>query len=143
VSENVPGQERTTVVLLRGRSRRVLAKNLRGVHGILVTAKGLVLSESYAGRVLRLDPVTHAIAVLARGLGNPSFTAPAPAGGYYVSEFAANRISYLHANGRVTKVADVLQPGPIALDSRRRLVGASLSGAVFRIEGGRARTIYP
>jgi hypothetical protein len=59
------------------------------VHGILSTRSGLILSEAYAGRVLRFDPATRAVEVLATGLGNPSFTLPAAGGGYFVSAFSA------------------------------------------------------
>jgi hypothetical protein len=140
-SENSVGSERTTLVRIRGGSRQVVAR-LHGVHGILVTPGGLILSESYAGRVLHLDPATRAIDVLATGLGNPSFTLPAAAGGYFVSEFTGNRISHLWPDGHVTKVADILEPGPIAFDAKHRIVGITLGGTVFRIAGGRARAIY-
>jgi len=141
-SENVPGTEQTTLVRIRGAAREVLAE-LRGVHGILSTRSGLILSEAYAGRVLRFDPATHAIEVLATGLGNPSFTLPAAGGGYFVSEFFGNRISHLWPDGHVTKVADVVQPGPIVFDAQHRVVGVTLVPAtLFRIAAGRARTIY-
>ena len=103
----------------------------------------LVLAESYAGRVLRLDLETHQIDVLAHGLGNPSFTRPVPGGGFYISEFSGNRVSHLHPDGTVTTVAKVTQPGAIALDARRRILGVTLAGTIFRIENRRAQTIYP
>jgi hypothetical protein len=141
-SENVPGTEQTTLVRIRGATREVLAE-LRGVHGILWTRAGLILSEAYAGRVLRFDPATRAVEVLATGRGNPSFTLPAAGGGYFVSEFFGNRISHLWPDGRVTKIADVVQPGPIAFDTQHRLVGVTLVPAtLFRLVRGRARTIY-
>jgi sugar lactone lactonase YvrE len=130
-------------VRLRGGTREVLAKDLRGVHGILVTGNALILSESYAGRVIRFDLGTGKTAVLATGLGNPSFTLRAKNGGYFVSEFTGNRISHLWPDGHVTKVVDVFKPGPIDFDAQRRLIGITLDGTVFRIERGRARTIYP
>jgi hypothetical protein len=131
-----------TVVRLRPGPRMVLARGLDGVHGITVRPGALVLSESYAGRVLRLDLATGKIEVLAEGLGNPSFTLPAPGGGYYVSEFMGGRVSHLHADGTVTKVAAVQQPGPLAFDPRHRIIGITFGGSVFRVESGRARTIY-
>ena len=113
------------------------------MHGILSTRSGLIFSEAYAGRVLRFDPATRAVEVLATGLGNPSFTLPAAGGGYFVSEFFGNRISHLWPDGHVTKVADVVQPGPIVFDGQHRLVGVTLVPAtLFRITAGRARTIY-
>jgi streptogramin lyase len=141
-SENIPGTEQTTLVRIRRGTREVLA-DFRGVHGILWTRTGLILSEAYAGRVLRFDPTTRAVEVLATGLGNPSFTLPAAGGGYFVSEFYGNRISHLWPDGHVTRVADVVQPGPIAFDARHRLVGVTLVPAtLFRLVSGRARTIY-
>lgn len=141
-SENRPGSEQTTVVRLRRGRREVLVRNLRGVHGILSMPGGLVLGEAYAGRVLRLDPASRAVSVLASGLGNPGFALPAGAGGWFVSEFTGNRISHVWPDGRVTKVADVFQPGPIAFDAKHRIVGVTLTGTVFRITAGRAQTIY-
>jgi DNA-binding beta-propeller fold protein YncE len=131
-----------TVVRLRPGPRTVLARGLDGVHGITVQPGALVLAESYAGRVLRLDLATRDVEVLAEGLGNPSFTLPAAGGGFYVSEFAGGRISHLHPDGTVTKFATVTQPGPIAFDPRHRIVGITFGGTIFRVEGGRARTIY-
>ena len=132
-----------TVVRLRPAPRTVLATGLNGVHGITVLSDALVLAESYTGRVLRLDLATREISVLAKGLGNPSFTLPVRTGGFYVSEFAADRLSRLRPDGSVTKVADVRQPGPIAFDAKRRVVGVTLAGTIYRVEGGRARAIYP
>jgi hypothetical protein len=40
-------------------------------------------------------------------------------------------------------LARVSSPGSIALDARGRIVGVTLGGTIFRIEGSRARTIYP
>jgi streptogramin lyase len=141
-SENVLGTEQTTLVRIRGATREVLAE-LRGVHGILSTPTGLILSEAYAGRVLRFDPATRAVEVLATGLGNPSFTLPAAGGGYFVSEFFGNRISRLWPDGHVTKVADVVQAGPIVFDAQHRVVGVTLAPAtLFRLVRGRARAIY-
>jgi DNA-binding beta-propeller fold protein YncE len=131
-----------TVVRLRPGPRAVLAGGLDGVHGITFVPGALILSEAYAGRVLRLDLTTREVAVIAEGLGNPSFTLPARDGSYFVSEFTGNRVSRLHADGHVTPVADVFQPGPIGHDAHRRIVGVTLGGTVFRIERGRARTIY-
>jgi streptogramin lyase len=141
-SENVPGNEQTTLVRIQGGTREVLGE-FRGVHGILSTRSGLILSEAYAGRVLRFDPATRAVEVLAKGLANPSFTLPAAGGGYFVSEFYGNRISHLWPDGHLTRVADVVQPGPIVFDAQHRLVGVTLVPAtLFRLVRGRVRTIY-
>jgi hypothetical protein len=142
-SENELGSEETTLVRIRRGVREVLGK-FHGLHGILVTADGLILSESYEGRVLHFDPATKKVDVLATGLKNPSFTLPAASGGWFVSEFFGGRISHLWPDGHVTTVARVLKPGPIVFDSHRRIVGITQSGTtLFRIERGRARQLYP
>jgi streptogramin lyase len=141
-SENVLGTEETTLVRIRRGTREVLA-GLHGVNGILYTPNGLILGEAYAGRVLRFDPATRKIDVLAAGLGNPGFALPATGGGYFVSEFYGNRISHVWPDGRVTKVAEVIQPGPIVFDARHRITGVTLvPPTMFRIVRGKARTIY-
>jgi hypothetical protein len=141
-SENVPGTEETTLVRIRRGTRQVLGE-FRGVHGILWTPTGLILGEAYAGRVLRFHPATRTVEVLAAGLGNPSFMLPAAGGGYLVSEFFGNRISHVWPDGHVTRVADVVQPGPIVFDAQHRLVGVTLVPATLcRVVRGRARTIY-
>lgn len=43
----------------------------------------------------------------------------------------------------MTTVATVVKPGPIAFDAHHRIVGVAMGGTIFRIERGRARTIYP
>ncbi|HSS72194.1 MAG TPA: hypothetical protein VLK53_01385 [Gaiellaceae bacterium] len=142
-SENVMGSEQTTLVRIRGGTREVLGE-FHGIHGILVTAGGLILSESYGGRVLHFDPGTKTTEVLASGLKNPSSTLSAAGGGYYVSEFFGGRIAHLWPDGHLTTVARVLKPGPIEFDSLHRLVGVTQNGtALFRIVRGRARPLYP
>ena len=74
-------------MLLRNGTREVLG-GFRGVHGILVTARDLVLGESYAGRVLLFHPETRKTDVLASGLVYPGFELPAASGGWFVSESA-------------------------------------------------------
>jgi hypothetical protein len=69
-------------------------------------------------------------------------TLAAPDSSLFVSEFTDSRVSRLRSDGTVTTVAPVFQPGPIAFDARRRIVGVTLGGTVFRIEHGTARTIY-
>ena len=142
-SENVPGSEQTTLVRIRGGVRQVLGE-FHGVHGILVTqGDGLILGEAYEGRVLRIEPETKQVTVLAEKLGNPGFAIPAATGGYFVSEFFGNRVSHVWPDGRVTKVADVFKPGPIAFDSLHRIVGVAQDpGRVFRISGGKAAAVY-
>ena len=142
-SENVPGQEATTIVHLKNSRREVLADGLDGVHGILVTAAGLILGESYAGRLLRLNPKTRTVTALAKGMTYPGFALPAAGGGWLVSELGRNRISHVSPGGRVTKLADVFQPGAIAYDARHQLIGISQDGTLFRLAGGKTRTIYP
>ena len=69
-------------------------------------------------------------------------TRPAAAGSS--REFFGNRISHVWPDGHVTKVADVYPARPARFDSKHRLVGASMSGEIFRIvRAGTAVTIYP
>ena len=141
-SENVFGSEQTTLVRIRGGTREVLGE-FHGVHGILVTADGLILGESFRGRVLRFDPETRTTEVLASGLKNPSFTLPAANGGWFVSEFFGARIAHLWPDGHITTVAPVFKPGPLEFDSLHHLVGVTQNGTtLFRVVRGRAQTIY-
>ena len=142
-SENVPGTEETTLVRLRDGTRQVLLTATRGIHEFLVAPDGFLLPESYAGRVLHLDATSGKVEVLATGLGNPSSALPASAGGWFISEFTGNRVSHLWPDGHLTTLASVVQPGRLAFDAHHRIVGVTLTGTVFRIERGRARTIYP
>jgi streptogramin lyase len=142
-SENVTGSEQTTIARMRGRTREVVVPTLHGVHEMLWTRAGLILCEAYGGRLLRLDPQTKQVTVLATGMKNPSSAVEAAAGGWFVSEFFGNRISHVWPDGHVTKVADVFKPGPLAFDSLHRIVGASMDDGVFRVVRGRAITIYP
>jgi sugar lactone lactonase YvrE len=142
-SENSIGSEQTTLVRIRAGKREVLGE-FHGVHGILPVADGLILSESYGGRVLHVDPERKEVRVLATGLKNPSVTVPASNGGWFVSEFFGARVDHLWPDGHITKVAPVFKPGAIAYDSRHRLIGITQSGrTLFRVVRGRAVTIYP
>jgi hypothetical protein len=142
-SENSIGSEQTTLVRIRAGKREVLGE-FHGVHGILAVADGLILSESYGGRVLHFEPETKEVQVLATGLKNPSFTLPASNGGWFVSEFFGARVDQLWPDGHITKVAPVFKPGAMAYDSRHRLIGITQGGTtLFRVVRGRAVTIYP
>jgi sugar lactone lactonase YvrE len=142
-SENIPFTEKTTLVRLHNGTKDVLLEGTRGIHEFLVGPDGLLLPESYAGRVLRLDLVTGKVDVLATALANPSSALPAAAGGWFISEFMGRRVSHLWPDGRVTAGATVVTPGAIAFDAHHRIVGVTMGGTIFRIERGRARTIYP
>ena len=126
------------------RSRHVLAEGLDGVHGILRTAEGLVICESFAG-IIRLLTPDGSLRTLATGLGNPSYAAPAREGGVYVTEFSANRVSLIEQSGAVRAVASVNQPGPIAPDGAGRLLVGSLDGTISRVEPltGRVGRVWP
>jgi len=138
----VEGQSRIVHIAADG-SRAVLADGLNGVHGILSTVDGLVACESFAGN-LRI--VTgKGTRILAGGLGNPSYAAPAPDGGVYVTEFSANRVSLVERSGAVRALASVSQPGPIAPDGAGRLLVGSLDGTISRIDPttGRVSRVWP
>ena len=138
----VEGQTRI-VRLGRDGSRQVLAEGLDGVHGILRTAEGLVICESFAGRIRLLTP-EGALRTLASGLGNPSAAAETPEG-IYVTEFSAGRVTLIPRSGPVRSIATVSSPGPIALDGAGRLLVGGLGGEVSRIDPatGRVTRIWP
>ena len=123
--------------------RSVLADGLDGVHGLLVTPEGLVVCESFAGRVLLIRG--GRVEVLASGLGNPSYAARASDGSLYVTEFLAGRVTRLDPSGGTTPVADVSQPGPISFDRDGRLLVGTLGGTIVRVDAtnGRAVRVYP
>jgi virginiamycin B lyase len=124
-------------------SRSTFASGLDGVHGILLTDRGLVACESFAGRVLRISG--GSVATLASGLANPSYAVPGPEGSLYVTEFAGNRVSRIDASGRIERVAEVPQPAPLTLEPDGRLLVGSLTGALYRVDAvaHTATAIYP
>lgn len=138
----VEGQSRIVHIAPDG-SRAVLADGLNGVHGILSTAGGVVVCESYAGNVRLVTE--QGTRTLANGLGNPSYAAPAPDGGVYVTEFSANRVSLIERSGAVRALASVSQPGPIAPDGAGRLLVGSLDGTISRLDpiSGRVSRVWP
>lgn len=68
-------------------SIRVLASGLAWPNGIAVTPDGIVVSESWRHRLVRLDG-THLVPVLADLPGYPARLAPASDGGWWLSLFA-------------------------------------------------------
>ena len=124
-------------------SRQVLADGLDGVHGILRTAEGLVICESFAGKIRLLTP-DGGLRTLATGLGNPSAAAETSEG-IYVTEFSAGRVSLIPRSGPVRLIATVSSPGPIVLDRAGRLLVGGLGGEVSRIDPatGRVTRIWP
>ena len=116
--------------------RSVLAQGLNGVHGILGTADGVIVCESFAGNVRLLSE--SGMRTLASGLGNPSSAAEAP-GGFYVTEFSAGRLSLLTRSGDVTPIASVASPGPVALDASGRPLVGTIDGRIVRVDPGTGR----
>lgn len=106
----------------------VLLTGLEGVHGLLSTASGLVICESSTGRVLR-RAASGRVEVLANGLSLPSFAA-ARSGSLYVSEFGSGEISRIPG----TAVAKVPAPAGISVASDGKLLVASLTGRVARVD---------
>ena len=123
----------TIVRLAPGGARSVLASGRDGVHGLLLDGGRLLAAESFAGNVLSIDLASGVASVLATGLGNPSFLAPAP-GGMYVSEFGAGRISLLEDGGDMRAVASLPQVGPLALGPDGTLVAATIAGDLVRVD---------
>ena len=137
-------EEQTRIVRLGADgSREVLADGLNGVHGILRTAEGLVICESYAGNVRLLAP-DGSLRMLATGLGNPSAAVETPAG-LYVTEFSAGRVSLIARSEAVQSIATVSSPGPIAVDRAGKLLVGQMGGRVSRIDPatGRVTQIWP
>ena len=137
-------EEQTRIVRLGADgSREVLADGLNGVHGILRTAEGLVICESFAGNVRLLAP-DGSLRMLATGLGNPSAAVEAPAG-LYVTEFSADRVSLITRSEAVRSIATVSSPGPIAVDRAGKLLVGQIGGRVSRIDPatGRVTQIWP
>ena len=130
------------LVRFAGGRTDVLATGLDGVHGLLETGDGLVVCESSTGRLLRLS--AGRLQVLAQGLQLPSFAAPGPGGTLYVSEFGADRISRVDSSGTATPVAQVPDPAGISATSDGRLLVASLTGRVARVDpaSGRVAWLY-
>ncbi len=114
----------------------MLAEGLNGVHGILASAAGLVVCESFAGNVRLVSE--SGMRTLASGLGNPSSVAEAP-GGFYVTEFSAGRLALVTRAGEVTSVASVASPGPVALDASGRPLVGTLDGRIVRADPGTGR----
>ena len=120
----------------------MLARGLAGAHGVLATRFGVVVCEAYAGRVRVF--ASGRLRTLAGGLGNPSYAVAAPEG-VYVTEFGADQVSEISRSGRVRRVGDVLQPGPIARAPDGALLVASLDGTITRLDprSGVTRRVYP
>ncbi len=119
---------------LSGDVVRDLASNLRGPHGIAVTGNGAVLvCDTGNGRVLRIDPQTHATTTLIR-TGEPRGIDVAGDGSLYVVEATAKRVGHYSATG--TRLGDV---GPVFNDPYD--VEVAGDGTVFVLETAESGTI--
>jgi streptogramin lyase len=111
-----------------------LASGLSGPHGIGVAADGAVLvCDTGNGRVLRIDPQTHAATTLIR-VGEPRGIDVAADGSLYVVEATAKRVGHYTATG--TRLGDV---GPVFNDPYD--VEVASDGTVFVVETAESGTI--
>jgi hypothetical protein len=126
-------------------SRRVILDGRNGIHGLLFAGGRLIACETFAGNVLSVDIDTGAVQVLARGLANPSYAAPAP-NGFYITEFQGNRIDLLARDGAVRPIAEMPYPGSLFPSSGGTLLATSVvTDAVVRVDpaSGSVTSILP
>jgi sugar lactone lactonase YvrE len=116
-------------------SRRAVLAGRDGLHGMTFDAGRLIACESFAGNVLSVDVDTGAVQVLARGLANPGYATPAPAG-LYVSEFRGGRIDLLAHDGSIRPIATLPDVGSLSPSSGGTLLATALSGAAVRVDPG-------
>ncbi len=116
-----------------------LMSGLSGPHGIGIAADGAVLvCDTGNGRVLRIDPQTHATTTLLR-TGEPRGIDVAGDGTLYVVEAATKRVGHYTATG--TRLGDV---GPVFDDPYDVEVGADRTVFVLETaESGTIRRIAP
>jgi streptogramin lyase len=102
----------------------------------------LLLVEFASGRVLRVNPSTGRIAVVASGLFHPYAVVRAPSGSVYVS--AENLLLRLNGGGSPTTVAQVdpsVEIGPIAAAPNGDIY-FSTATQIFRVPGGSGPPIH-
>ena len=141
--DSLYASEGGAVVRLEGGRREVVTGGLDGVHGLLANGSALLAAETFAGRVLRVDPAGRDVATVAGGLSNPSGLALAAAGSFYVSEFARGRITLVAADGSTRPVASVPQAGALWRSGDGSLLVTTLGGDVRRLDPatGRSRSV--
>jgi hypothetical protein len=81
-----------------------LSSSVAAPHGLVVCRDGsLVVSDSFNGRLLRIDPSTRATTVIASGLRNPLGAIEAADGDLLVVEYDTGRLLRLGGGGVVTQ----------------------------------------
>jgi hypothetical protein len=141
--ESLYASEGRAIVRLQSGRREVVTDGLNGVHGLLLRGDRVLAAETFAGRVLAVDPDRGGVTTLARGLANPSSLAIADGGGLYVSEFTGGRLSLLAADGSVRRVAVVPQAGALWRAADGTVLVTTLGGDVRRVDPstGRSRSV--
>ncbi len=114
-----------------------IASQLSDPHGLAVAADGTVLvSDTGTGRVLRIDPGTHAISTFAL-IGEPRGIDIAPDGTVAVVDARTHGVVHLSATGRALGVLSTAFGDPYALavapDGALYVVDTAESGHVLRI----------
>jgi hypothetical protein len=110
----------------RGGGFETLSTDVAAPHALVLRRDGsLVVSDSGNGRLLRIDPATRAMTVLASGLKNPLGAVEAADGDLLVVEFDSGRLLRV-SDGRV--LTQALRK-PYALTQ-------SADGAVYVVESG-------
>jgi sugar lactone lactonase YvrE len=126
-----------TTVIRRERdgSTGVVANGLDGVHGLLALPDGSVLlMESYAGNIRRLDPATHRTSILTSKLGNPAYAVRTRDGAIYVTEFSKSAVTRLYLDGTTELIASVPSPNGVAGARDGSLLIVTMPGRLWRVD---------
>jgi hypothetical protein len=107
----------------------VLTTDVDAPHGLFVDADGaLVVSDSGHGRVIRVDPSTGEVRVVAAGLEQGLGAIDDDAGGALVVEFGAGRLVHLRPDGTMSIATEELRK-PYAL-------ARAADGPIYVVEDG-------
>lgn len=106
------------------------------VNSVAALPDGTLAVATSGGSVISYHPHTHAMAVLAEGLDQPTDLAVTDSGGIVVVEAGAGAVTSI-ANGITKRVAHGLgRPAGVAVHKDVIFVSDADNGCVFRIDGG-------